>query len=69
MLDEVAKRWKGIVKVVKINVMNNPQIAQRFQIRGVPTLILMKDSVIIHQVAGALPFEQINAFIKRAIES
>lgn len=67
MLDEIAKKWKGIIKVVKINVMNNPEIAQKFSIRGVPALILLKAGEIIGQTAGALPFEQIDAFLKRYI--
>lgn len=67
MLDEIAKKWKGIIKIVKINVMNNPEIAQKFSIRGVPTLILLKMGDIIAQTAGSLPYEQLDAFLKRYI--
>lgn len=67
MLDDIARKWKGIVKVVKINVMNNPEVAQKFSIKGVPTLILLKMGEVIGQTAGALPFEQLDAFLKRFI--
>lgn len=67
MLDEIARTWKGIVKVAKVNVMKNAEIAQKFSIKGVPTLILLRNGEIIGQTAGALPYEQVDAFLKRHI--
>ncbi len=69
LMDDVAKIWKGLVKVVKINVLNNPEIAQMFQIKGVPTMIVLKNGEPLNRVAGALPLDQINAFLHRATNS
>ncbi len=68
-MDEVARIWKGFLKVIKINVLNNPEIAQMFQIKGVPILIFLKDGMAVSTIAGALPIDQLNAFIERSVKA
>ena len=43
VLQELAREWKGRVTVIKINTDEKPDIASRFQITGIPTLILFKN--------------------------
>ncbi len=57
VLQKVAKEFKGRLLVVKVNVDEKPDIAQRYGIRGVPTLILFHKGKVLWRVAGALPFE------------
>ena len=60
-LDKVAAEQAGKLKVVKLNVDENPRTMQEFQVRGIPTLILFKDGQPVEGVVGAQP--------KRAFES
>ena len=55
VLEELAKEYKGKLKVVKIDVDKNPQVAQKFQVRGVPTLILFDKGNINWKKSGAMP--------------
>lgn len=43
IIEEVAEEFKGKVKVGKLNVRENPQAAQKYEIKGVPTLIIFKE--------------------------
>ena len=56
-LDQVAPEMDGKVKIVKVNVDENPQIASRFGIQSIPTLIFFKESEAIGMIPGALPAE------------
>lgn len=52
ILKEVATELGDRVKVIKIDVDRNPEVAGRFQIRGVPTLIIFKNGEIKYKQAG-----------------
>jgi thioredoxin 1 len=43
------------LRVVKLNVDENPQTAARFNVMSIPTLLLFKNGQMIHQIIGALP--------------
>ncbi|WP_404790376.1 thioredoxin [Altericista sp. CCNU0014] len=55
IVDELSAEFDGQVKVVKLNVDENPEIASQHQIRSIPTLILFKDGQSVDRVVGALP--------------
>jgi thioredoxin 1 len=55
IVDELSAEFDGQVKVVKLNVDENPEIASEHQIRSIPTLILFKDGQSVDRVVGALP--------------
>lgn len=63
LLDEVAKDYDGKVKVVKVNVDDNPSAAQRFGIRGIPTLKLFRDGAEVATQVGAVSKSQLTAFL------
>jgi thioredoxin 1 len=54
-LDEIAQEMAGKVKVVKLNVDENPGISAQFGIRSIPTLMLFKGGKLVAQKAGAAP--------------
>jgi thioredoxin 1 len=54
MLDELATALVGKVKVAKVDVDANPNLAQDFQIRSIPTLLVVKGGVVQEQMVGAV---------------
>jgi len=52
---ELAEQYAGQVKVVKLNTDDNPDVANQYGIRSIPTLMLFKDGQTIDRVVGAVP--------------
>jgi thioredoxin 1 len=63
LLDEVAGKYEEKLDVVKLNVDENPNVAQKFGIRSIPTLILFKDGAVQAQLMGAMPLRQLEEFL------
>lgn len=59
VLESIAAKYTPQLKVVKINVDDNPMISSRYRIRSVPTLMLVKNGKIVEMIAGALPAEHL----------
>ena len=57
-LEEMVEESKGSVSLAKVNVDDNPQLAARFGIRSIPTILFMKDGQVMDQVIGAVPKSQ-----------
>lgn len=55
VLEEIAQEYAGRVKVVKLNTDQNPELATRYNVMGIPTLILFKDGEVVDQMVGAVP--------------
>jgi thioredoxin 1 len=53
VLEELAHKYDGKVKFGKVNVENAPQIAQKFGVRSIPTLLIFKNGKIMTQIIGA----------------
>ena len=62
MVEEIAKERPDI-KVAKINVDENPELATRFGIMSIPTLVVMENGKIINQAMGARPKNAILAML------
>jgi thioredoxin 1 len=56
-IDAVATEYAGRAKVGKLNVDDNPEIAGRYGIRSIPTLLLFKNGEIQEQIVGLVPRE------------
>lgn len=54
-LEELASQRSGTLKLVKVDVDQAPGIAQRYQVRGVPTLLLISGGTLLASQVGALP--------------
>jgi len=63
LLDEVARDYDGKVEIVKVNVDDNPSSAQRYGIRGIPTLTLFKNGAEVAKHVGALSKSQLTSFL------
>jgi thioredoxin 1 len=55
ILEDLAVRYDGKIKIVKLNVDENPQTMTKYGIRSIPTLLAFKDGVVVQQVQGARP--------------
>jgi thioredoxin 1 len=56
---QLAHEWNGKVKVVKLDVDDNPQLAMDYQVMGVPTLMLFKDGEPVERVTGYQPKDRL----------
>ncbi|MCJ8289595.1 MAG: thioredoxin [Crocinitomicaceae bacterium] len=54
ILEEVKTELKGSIRILKIDVDKNPQIADKYKIRGVPTMILFKKGEIVWRESGVM---------------
>jgi thioredoxin 1 len=63
ILDEIAEQYKGKVQIAKINIDENPSTPPKFNIRGIPTLILFKNGSVEAQKVGAVTKSQLAAFL------
>jgi len=67
VIEELAKEYAGKVTFAKVNTDENPDLASRHNIRGIPTLIFFKDGKILDQVVGAVPKAQLKSKIESLI--
>jgi thioredoxin 1 len=58
IVDELSTEYEGRVKVAKLNTDENPGIASRYQIMGIPTLLFFKDGKPVDKIVGAAPKKQ-----------
>ena len=65
ILDEIAPEFEGKAKIVKINVDDNQLVAGQFGVRSIPTLLLFKNGQLVATQVGALPKNQLAAFINQ----
>ena len=63
ILDEIAAEYAGRVVIAKINVDDNPKTPMRFNVRGIPTLILFKNGQAEGQKIGAVRKADVAAFL------
>ena len=59
VVDELAREYAGKLKVVKMNVDDNPRTPQKYGVRGIPNLILFQGGQVKEQIVGAVPKSQL----------
>jgi thioredoxin 1 len=63
VIDDVATEYAGKAKVGKLDVDQNPGAASRYQVRGIPTLLLFKNGQVVEQVVGAVGKDKVSAML------
>lgn len=61
IVDEISKEYGGKLKVLKLNTDENPDVASKYKIMGIPTLMFFKDGKTVDQVVGAVPKSQLKS--------
>jgi thioredoxin 1 len=66
-LDEISKELGGKVKIAKLNVDENPELAAKFGVRSIPTLMMFKGGQVADMKVGAAPKTALSAWINNAV--
>lgn len=64
IIEEIADEYEGKIKVGKVNVDDEPELAGAFRVASIPTVVLVKDGKIINQSVGYRPKEDIVKMIE-----
>ena len=67
IVEELAASFKDRVKVMKLNVDENPKSASNYGVRSIPTIILFKDGKALDTMVGLVPKERLDALVKKAL--
>ena len=65
ILDEIAAE-RSDIKVAKVNVDEQPELASKYKIMSIPTLMVLREGKVVNQALGARPKNQILAMLKEA---
>jgi thioredoxin 2 len=66
-LEQVAADLAGDIKLVKVNVDEAPKLSERFTVRAVPTLLVMRGGQVIDRQAGAAPASVLREWVRKAL--
>jgi thioredoxin 1 len=69
ILDTIADEYRGRLKVVKINIDENPKTPHRYKVRSIPTLLLLKGGSVEGQKVGAIAKGTLVSFIDQHVDS
>ncbi len=67
VIDELAPEYSGKVNFTKVNTDENQQVAMKYGIRSIPTLLLIKNGQVVDTRIGALPKDQLKAFLDASL--
>ncbi len=67
IVEEIANEKEGVLKVAKMDVDNNPNVAMKYGIRSIPTLLIFKDGQIVDQLIGAVPKSVIESKLAKVL--
>jgi thioredoxin 1 len=68
VVEELANEYEGRLKIVKMNVDDNPQTPSRYGVRGIPNLLLFRAGEVTDQIVGAVPKGHLVKAIDRTIQ-
>ncbi|MEL6201032.1 MAG: thioredoxin [Pseudomonadota bacterium] len=66
-LDELATEFDGKVKIAKINIDENPDIAAQYGVRSIPTLYMFKGGEVVDQMVGAAPKGKLSDWMQNTV--
>ena len=66
-VEELAKQYKGKVKIAKMDVDEHQQVPQQYGIRSIPTLLVFKGGRVVDTIVGAVPKSKLEDSLKKAM--
>lgn len=67
IVEELGKKYKGKMKVAKVNVDDNPVTAQKFSVMSIPTFLFFKGGIIVDSMIGAAPKDEFVRHIEKVV--
>jgi thioredoxin len=67
VVEQLAGEYDGKIKIVKLNIDENPKAPTQYDVRSIPTLLLFKDGKVVGNLVGAYPKAKIEDLIKKAL--
>ncbi|GAB4277074.1 MAG: thioredoxin [Candidatus Rifleibacteriota bacterium] len=67
IIDSLSKKFEGKVVIAKVNVDNNPDLAAKFNVASIPTIIFFKGGKAVHTVVGVVPEAELEAQINSSL--
>lgn len=67
LLERLAEEAQGGFRLARVNVDENPALAHRYNVRGIPTVLAIKNGQVVSQFTGALPEERVREFIRSIV--
>ena len=68
VVESVAEKFRGVARVVKLNVDDSPSVSQRFGIKGIPTLIVFKGGKEAERLVGATNEQAVTRLIEEQLK-
>ncbi len=68
-VEELARQYKGKVKVAKMDVDEHQNVPQQYGIRSIPTLLLFKGGRVVDTIIGAVPKSKLVDAVKKAVQA
>lgn len=68
LVERIGHENAGHLKVLKLNVDEAPQISERYDVRGIPLLVLMRDGTEVDRLVGAVPEARLREWLKPYLE-
>jgi len=69
ILEDLAAEYEGRLKVAKVDVDANPTLADRYNVRSIPTLAVFKDGVLVERIVGYVPKEELKRQVNVALKA
>lgn len=66
-VEEIAEEYEGRLKVGKINVDDEPELASRYGIMSIPTILIFKNGEVANQSIGYVPKDTLEVFVDKAL--
>ena len=63
VVERIGREDAGRLKVIKLNVDDAPELSDRYEIRGIPLLVLLRDGAEVDRLVGAVPQEQLRQWL------
>lgn len=66
--EQVAQKYSNKITFAKLNIDENPNVASKYRIMSIPTLLLFKDGKVVDQITGLVPAKKIESAIEKVLK-